>query len=73
MLSILQRISISFPKAILSTSKTANILNCSDQTVYKLIKAGKVQAYKHSEHGAWRILAESVHDYQKSRIADFNC
>lgn len=72
MLSILQRIPIPFPKAILSTSETANILNCSDQTVYKLIKTGKVQAYKNSSHGAWRVLAESVYDYQKSRLADFN-
>lgn len=71
MLSILQRIPIPFPQAVLSTSETANILNCSDQTVYKLIKTGKVQAYKHSAHGAWRILAESVHNYQKSRLAEF--
>ena len=72
MLSILQRIAFSFPKAVLSTSETANILNCGDQTVYKLIKTGKVQAYKNSTHGAWRVLVESVYDYQKSRLADFN-
>ncbi|MBR6012924.1 MAG: helix-turn-helix domain-containing protein [Selenomonadaceae bacterium] len=70
MLPVLQRIPTPFPQKSLSVSETAYLLNCSDQTVYKLIKSKDLKAYKISPHGYWRVLVESIYDYQTSKIVD---
>lgn len=71
MLPVLQRIPVPFPQKSVSVSETGYLLDCSDQTVYKLIKTGLLKAYRHSPHGHWKILVESIYDYQSSKIVDF--
>ena len=70
MLPVLQRVPVPFPQKSVSVSETGYLLDCSNQMIYKLIKSGKLRGYRHSPRGHWKILVESIYDYQTSRIVD---
>ena len=57
-------------KSILTVSETSFMLNCSDQTIYRLIYAKALRAYKDYGGRRWLIPEYSVTDYVESRMRD---
>ena len=59
-----------FRKALSNTSNTlldvqdvATVLGCSTQTVYNLIKAGKLNAIQHTKKARYKFKPEDIEDY----------
>jgi excisionase family DNA binding protein len=60
------------PRVTVSTSRVAEILNCSDNTVVRLIEDGSLKAYKlRGASSPWRINYDSLMAYI-GRIHDQN-
>ncbi|HUW90044.1 MAG TPA: helix-turn-helix domain-containing protein [Candidatus Nanopelagicaceae bacterium] len=49
-----------------TTKETSKILKCCTKTVLKLIKTGKIEAYKIGYR--WRVLETEIEKFQKKDI-----
>ena len=66
-----------FDKEILTVPEAAYYLACGQQTIYNLIKLGKLAAYKDEGQGgrrgrAWKITAFSVEHYLRSMMSKYD-
>lgn len=58
-------------KDILNVSEVSNLLSCSAQKTYKLIKSGALEAYKDVSGRIWKIPDKSIYLYKERQSARF--
>ena len=54
---------ISITKMVVYAGEAAALLNCSVQTIYALIHAKKLRAYKDAGRNTWQIPVSALYDY----------
>lgn len=54
-----------------SVADAASLLGCSSQTIYSLIYAKKLFAYKIPGHHAWHIPEKAILDYMESCLRHY--
>ena len=68
---------MTFDKEILTVPEAAYFLVCSHQTIYNLIKPGKLEAYKDAGQKGrrgrvWKITAFSLEYYLRSMVSEYD-
>jgi excisionase family DNA binding protein len=58
-----QNAQLLLPFGEITVQRAAEILRCSNDTIYRLIEGGEIKAYRLFVGGWWRIEYDSVVDY----------
>lgn len=67
---------MTFDKEILTVPEVSYFLSCSQQTIYNLIHAGRLEAYKDEGRKGrrgrnWKVTAFSVEYYLRSMVNEY--